>query len=255
MPYKITLIGSGNMAWNLGHALHQHGQIIQQVISKTPESAYELAAKLKAKSTSLLSELDQTSDIILLCVKDEAIEQVASKINVNRQVVAHCSGSIPVEVLSKASFCYGVFYPLQTFTKNALKDFMDVPVCVEGCTKETEEILFTLAYSISNQVHRISSIQRLHLHLAAVIANNFTNFLYVSAKEILDRHHLPFDLLKPLITETAKNVQQYDPSQMQTGPAKRHDEAVIQKHLELLANNPEWQQLYNLLSNLIQKQY
>ncbi|MBX7205264.1 MAG: DUF2520 domain-containing protein [Bacteroidia bacterium] len=255
MPYKITLIGSGNMAWNLGHALHQHGQIIQQVISKTPEHARELALKLKAKSTHLLSELDQTSDIILICVKDEAIEQVASQINVNRQVVAHCSGSIPIEVLTKTSFCYGVFYPLQTLTRNALKDFKDVPVCVEGCNNEAEEILFTLADSISNQVHRISSTQRLHLHLAAVIANNFTNSLYGIAKEILDRHHLSFDLLKPLITETARNVQQYDPRQMQTGPAKRHDETVIQKHLELLAGNPEWQQLYNLLSNLIKKQY
>ena len=254
MPYKITLIGSGNMAWNLGHVLLKHGQIIQQVISKNPAHAKELADKIQAKSSGSIADLDSSSDIILLCVKDEAIAEVAAQINLNRQVVAHCSGSIPMDVLAKTSFCYGVFYPLQTLTKNALKDFMTVPVCVEGNNKEAEEILFTLADSISNLVHRINSTQRLHLHLAAVIANNFTNYLYSAAKEILDEHQLPFDLLKPLILETAKNVQQFPPASVQTGPAKRRDEVVIQKHLALLSAHPDWQRLYQLITEQIQKQ-
>jgi predicted short-subunit dehydrogenase-like oxidoreductase (DUF2520 family) len=255
MPYKISLIGAGNLGWNLAHAMSRHGQHVQQVISRNRAHAQELALQINASFSDRVEELDPSSDVILLCVKDEVISELASRLNLNRQLLAHCSGSTGMDVLSKSSYRYGVFYPVQTFSKQKLRDSMEVPICVEGSGKEAEDELFTLADSISNKVYRINSSQRLHLHLAAVFANNFSNYLYAIARKIADESHLPFEILKPLIMQTAQNVQDSEPLHVQTGPARRHDQKTIQKQLELLQDKPELKALYELISEMIKNEF
>jgi predicted short-subunit dehydrogenase-like oxidoreductase (DUF2520 family) len=150
---------------------------------------------------------------------------------------------------------FGVFYPLQTFSKGRKVNMHQVPVCLEASSAEILMVLTVLADAIGDAVFEINSRQRKFLHLAAVMVNNFTNHLYHLAEEFLEDRELGFDLLKPLIVETALKVTEIDPSTAQTGPARRGDKQTIQKHLELLDGNPEYKQIYEIISSQILKRY
>lgn len=255
MSYKITIIGAGNLAWNLAHFLHHNGQTVLQVISQHLNHSNALAKEVNALADTNLSNIDPTADMVLLCVKDSAIASIAAQLNLGQQVVAHCSGSTPLDVLNKSSYQYGVFYPVQTFNKNELKDFLNIPICIEGNNSTSEEKLSILADRISNHVHRMDSAKRLQLHLAAVFANNFTNYLYGTAYELLETNKLPVNLLHPLLSAALQDAMKQNPHKIQTGPAKRNDAGVITKHLELLQNNADAKEVYELLTALIQKKH
>jgi predicted short-subunit dehydrogenase-like oxidoreductase (DUF2520 family) len=255
MAFNITIIGAGNLAWNLAHALTQNGQTVLQVISQHLNHAKALADEVRAQADTRLENIDPAAQLVLLCVKDSAIAPISAKLNLGRQILAHCSGSTPMQVLHKSSFHYGVFYPVQTFNKNELKDFRTIPICVEGSDTTTENTLTELAELLSNEVQTLNSSQRLMLHLAAVIANNFTNYLYGTAHELLEQHHLSPKLLYPLITAALQDAQRQNPHGIQTGPAKRNDTAVIAEHLQLLQQHPDALEAYRLLTTLIQKKH
>ena len=148
----------------------------------------------------------------------------------------------------------GVFYPLQTFSKNSLVAFKEIPICIEASVTSDLKILKELGESLSEKVIEINSEERSKLHLAAVFVNNFTNYLYRISNEILAESKLPFDLLKPLIAETARKIETLSPKDVQTGPAKRNDLKTIEKHLYLLKDSP-YKQLYQQLTEAIQSSY
>lgn len=247
-PKSVVIVGAGNVATHLGDALQKAGNKILQVYSRTEQSAKKMAVKLKSPFTTDLKKLEQNADIYILAVKDDAIAEILKNITLQNGIWLHTSGSVSMDVF-KGRSSYGVFYPLQTFTKNKKVNFKNVPVCIEANNKRTLTALQNLASQISENLHFVNSEQRKQLHLAAVFACNFSNYMYTIAEEILNRSNLSLDILKPLILETAGKIKSNSPSQIQTGPAKRKDKMVINDHLKLLSGNPLYYKIYEILTS------
>lgn len=245
---NIVLFGAGNVATHLGIAIQNTGRKIVQVYSRTDEAAMQLAEKLNSAYTSDLGKIKRDADLFIISVADDAVGDVAVKLDTLNGMVVHTSGSVAMEILSESSANYGVLYPLQTFSKSREADFSNIPLCVEASSGENLQKLKALAENLSGKVVEIDSDQRKILHLAAVFASNFPNFMYRAADDILKGSNLDFDLLRPLILETAKKIQQMNPVEAQTGPAMRGDERILSEQLELLAKYPEYRKIYEILS-------
>ncbi len=248
---KIVLVGAGNLAVQLGKALNSERHQILQVYSHTEASASCLADMLHTKYTTLLSMLDDRADIYIVALKDSAFSENVKQIVGNRKgaMFVHTAGSLPMSVWKGYAPHYGVLYPMQTFSKTRDVDFASIPIFIES--NDRLDLLRNLALSLSSKVYEADSGQRVILHLAAVFACNFTNYMYSVCEHMLDNAGLPFDVMLPLIDETAAKVHDLAPSEAQTGPAVRYDENIMSKHLELLNQYPEWQKLYESISKNI----
>lgn len=245
---KVTIIGSGNVAQHLITAFNKSNAIeVLQVFSRTKESVSHLIDS--SKITNNYDSLSE-SDIYIIAVSDSAIAEVSSKLPFKNRFVVHTSGSVAMQDLDSKNK-RGVFYPLQTFTKNKEVDFSRIPTCLESEFDDDYTILENIAEAINSRHYLISSDQRKSLHVAAVFVNNFTNHLYQLGKDICNEHQLPFEILKPLIAETAQKVQSLSPLEAQTGPAKRHDQNTIDRHLALLTNQNQ-KEIYKILTQSIQ---
>jgi predicted short-subunit dehydrogenase-like oxidoreductase (DUF2520 family) len=255
MSLNFCFIGAGNLAVQLSKAFQNKGFRISQIYSRTEESAKFLAGELSANYTTSVSEIDNTADIYFVAIKDSAIEEVLSQINFNNKLLVHCSGSLPLSVLEKYSENTGVFYPLQTFSKNREIEFSEIPVFIEANSPKNEKLLIKIASEISDSVSVTDSEKRKLLHIAAVFACNFVNHFYTIAADVLKSKEIPFGVLKPLILETAKKVQEMEPEKAQTGPAVRFDENIINEHFKELQAFPEYQQLYMSISKSIFDRY
>lgn len=249
----IVLIGAGNVATNLGVAFQEAGFNIVQVYSRSSASAKKLAKQLNTSFTTDLESLVAGAHLYILSVPDNAMEMVLQNIDAKGKFLVHTSGSLSMQIFEGNATGFGVFYPLQTFSKLHKVDFHSIPVCVEANSSENIQRLKHLANSISKNVRIIGSEQRRVLHLAAVFACNFPNFMYSIAESITQNAELDFDLLKPLIMETAEKVQFVKPSEAQTGPAFRGDTKIMEKHMEMLVDAPEILELYQLVSKKISK--
>jgi predicted short-subunit dehydrogenase-like oxidoreductase (DUF2520 family) len=248
---KIVIIGAGNVATHLGIALKNSKHTIVQIYSKHKSSARKLANSLKCDYTNFPEKINSDADVYIIAVNDDSIVEVASLLKLNNKIVVHTSGSVELNVLKPTSKNFGVFYPLQTFSKNNHVDFKSIPVCIEASNRATLITLQLLAKSISNNVQKINSEQRKVIHLAAVFANNFSNHLYTISSSILSKANISFDILKPLIEETAKKIKGNHPVNIQTGPAVRHDIKTMNSHLKMLSDNKEYSQLYKMISSSI----
>lgn len=247
---KVTIIGAGNVATQLALALRKAGHIIVQVYNRSNEAGEELARTVGAAFTSDLAELAD-ADLYLISVKDDAISEVASGLKLKDKFVAHTSGTKSRNLLKDVSVNYGVFYPLQTMTRKGVLDFKNIPFLLEGSNNATTLALEGLAASLSEKIHIVDEEQRQWIHVAAVFANNFTNHLYGISEHLLVEHGLPFDILKPLIFRSIENLGKYSPSELQTGPAVRGDMQVIDKHLQLLADETRLRKVYEVLTESI----
>jgi len=254
---RIVLIGAGRVARQLGPALRERDVAIEQVISRS--SSEELARSCGAAALTFgeLDKIVSDADLYLLAVSDGAIREVSQQLAAHLPSsarIAHTSGATPLEELSDHFDQRGVFYPLQTFSDGRPVDFRDIPFCIEALSPWFEKDLLAFAKKLSTRVHRITSEERAVLHVAGVFANNFSNHLYAKAQDILDRRELSFDLLRPLIRETAAKVQDQPPREAQTGPAVRGDQATLDRHLAFLRkHHPEMVGLYEQLSDSIQR--
>jgi len=254
---RITIIGSGNVAHHLGMRLQECALDVIEIYSRTIANANALAGKLNVKIATQLHDLEQNSDLYILAISDDAIEKVTKELIAilpERSFVVHTSGITPSSIFRDKFENYGVFYPLQSFSKSKAANFEQIPICVDASNNALLFQLRELAYKISSKVYEITDKQRAHLHLAAVYANNFTNYLFHVSHQILEAQNIPFELVQPLILETAQKVQQNPPRLMQTGPAIRGDEVSMKRHLNLLGNNLEWRQIYKLLSERIEEE-
>ncbi len=250
---RIVLIGAGNVATHLGLAFLNKGLIIEQVYSRTALSANSLAAKLHAVPVIRSEEIMPGADLYIISVSDDAITEIVKKINFGESPVVHTSGTVPMDIFKQSAPAYGVFYPLQTFSKDREIDFSTVPVLIEASDPQLERMLADLGNLISARVQVCDSEKRKIIHLAAVFACNFSNFMYTLSEEILSSQQLSFDLLRPLILETAGKVMRQNPRDAQTGPAIRNDRSVMETHLQLLAGDPEKHEIYKILSKPISK--
>ncbi|MBV8390863.1 MAG: DUF2520 domain-containing protein [Mucilaginibacter sp.] len=250
---RITIIGSGNVATHLAAAFKNAGHAIVQVYSRDMHNASLLAYHVKAEAIDNLQQISPETDLFVIAVKDDAIEPIAAELAKYNKLIVHTSGATSLRMLQKYTQNAGVFYPLQTFSKTRELNFNTVPLCIEGTDERITSIINELAYTISQNVYKVNSDQRKTLHLAAVFANNFPNYLYYVSQQLLGEKQLPFDLLRPLILETAEKVQEHLPADVQTGPAVRNDEKTMASHLEQLQENIDLQQIYKLLSQGIIK--
>lgn len=253
MSHRFVFIGAGNLATRLSTVLKEKGFSIEQVYNRSEKSAKSLAEKLRTNYTNSPKEILKDADIYFVALKDSAFEEVLPQINFKNKLLVHGSGSMPLSCLEKYSQNIGVFYPLQTFSIDREVDFSEIPVFIEANSAENEKKLIQIAEKISGRVSVLNSEKRLNLHISAVFACNFVNHFYTIAAEVLKSQEIPFEVLKPLIIETADKVQELEPLLAQTGPAVRFDENVISKHLETLQTYPEFQKLYRLVSESIYK--
>ncbi|MBC8320151.1 MAG: DUF2520 domain-containing protein [Bacteroidetes bacterium] len=251
----VSIIGSGNVATALGIALSKAGIKILEVYSPNPDNSKLLAEKVGSGIAVSIEELNIVSDLYIIATPDTEISNVVSKFKNIEGIVTHTSGSQPSEILGGNIKSYGVFYPVQTFTKNKIVDFKKVPICIEGSDETISQLLVQLANKISNNVVLLSSNQRQYLHLCAVTVNNFTNLMYNIAHDVLNDEGIDFSLLHPLIEETATKISEVNPAEAQTGPARRNDISTINKQLLLLAKHPEFKKIYKLLSDQIIKKH
>ncbi|GHT79579.1 hypothetical protein AGMMS50262_23440 [Bacteroidia bacterium] len=249
---SVVLVGAGNVATHLGLALRANGFSVEQVYSRTIASAETLGKQLNASYTDRLDELYCEADWYILSVKDDVLPEIIEKMPTVSGWIVHTSGSVSIDVFAGSKWArYGVLYPLQTFSKNRKIDFSNIPVFIEASSPEAESELKKMAQSFTNTVIHLNSEKRKYLHLSAVFACNFTNHLYALASEILDEQQLSWELLLPLIRETADKIEALSQEEAQTGPAARNDKAIMEKHLQLLENSPDKQLLYRLLSESI----
>jgi predicted short-subunit dehydrogenase-like oxidoreductase (DUF2520 family) len=245
----ITIIGTGNVATHLALGLHNARHQIIQVIGRNKDKAQELALKVNAKATNSLEQLSTSTQVVLLCITDNAIEDVAQMLPKANYLLLHTSGSIPIDALKSAQH-FGVFYPLQSFSKNVPLNLKEIPFCLEANNSDTMETIKDLASTLSDHIYFLNSHERKQCHLAAVFANNFTNHMYTLAADILSKNKLPFEIIQPLIDETANKIKTTAPKDAQTGPAKRQDSLVIHEHLKQLKSD-KLEKLYSFVSNSI----
>lgn len=244
---RVSLYGAGKVAWNLGKWFKRSGVQVEYVYNRNHQKAEELAGIIGAEPTQNLKKLMKT-DLLLLVVSDDAIKEVASQLPQGRAVVAHTSGNASLNALFPIEN-RGVFYPLQTFSREIKVDIKKAPFLLEADNKETYNKLKTYASKLSPQTYSISSHQRRRIHVAAVFANNFVNHMYKNAWDICNEHDIPFEVLMPLIEQTAEKVHEANPIHTQTGPAVREDERTIKAHLEMLEG--EQRALYEMITNSI----
>ncbi|WP_092544446.1 Rossmann-like and DUF2520 domain-containing protein [Zunongwangia mangrovi] len=247
---KVVLLGAGNLAYHLFRVFKASTAVeIVQVFNHRQEKLTDFADKVA--TTTLIAEIKE-ADFYLISVKDDAIAEVSSKLKPKNGIVLHTSGAIDINVLAE-HHNFGVFYPLQSFSREKKVGFQQIPICIEANSEENLEKIKQLALQISASVYKISSEQRRISHVAAVFANNFSNFMFATASEICEKHQIPFDILKPLIAETFQKIEKVSPKKAQTGPARRNDKETMAAHLQYLEEDQ--QKLYKTISEAILKSY
>lgn len=246
----ITIIGSGNVAQQLGPALKRSGYYIQEIISRNPITGKSLAKKLKASFSKEFSQIIDTGGIVIIAVKDDAIPDIIKQLpKLTNSLVIHTSGATDISLLKKKFKHCGVFWQVQTIKARTKVDFKKVPLVIEANTTSSQKKLMQLTRSLSKKVYILNSAQRRVLHLGAVWVNNFSNHLYYLSEMLLKKHNLPYELVGPLILSTAEGGT-IDPKASQTGPAKRNDKKTMQAHLKLLPDK-KYRDLYKLISKSI----
>lgn len=250
---RITIIGSGNVATHLACGFKGAAEIVQ-IFSRTLKNAEKLAKKSGGKAIDDISRLTD-ADVYIIAVKDDAIVPMLSAVpdSCKGALWLHTSGSVGKEVFSGFNSRHGVFYPLQTFSAEVALDLKNVPFFIEGSSTETSNEIAALAKLLSPNVYEADSPLRMRMHIAAVFASNFSNYMYTLANGILERNGLPFSVLTPLIEECVRKIEKVFPEKAQTGPAVRGDRSIIEKHIKLLEG--EEKEIYQILSEAILKRY
>ena len=251
---RISMIGAGRVAYHLALVLSAHHEIVQ-IYSRTLEKAQYLAEQFNAQAIAQPEQLDHEVDLVIIAVSDQSIANVIEQIHpyLQQNLIVHTSGSTHLDLLKNVHARAGVFYPLQTFSLERQIDWQQTPLLIEAVNEQDQILLLELANSLSNRVYTYNSSQRLSLHLAAVFACNFANYCYDMGKQVVDAQQVDFSLLYPLMLETANKATHNDPKQMQTGPAMRGDQNILNMHQQMLANmqREDLQNVYQLLSQQI----
>jgi predicted short-subunit dehydrogenase-like oxidoreductase (DUF2520 family) len=249
---SIAIVGAGNVATNLALSLFESGVNIRCVYSRNAENTRVLATKVNASTISSLAEINPDVAVIIIAVSDDEIGHVAHQLHDHSALVVHCSGSVDMDVLSGCEN-YGVFYPFVVMRKAVRTDFTNVDFFIEANDESHLSLLKMLAEKLTASVKILSSKARLALHISGVFSNNFVNLQFIIAQQLLNENGMNFDVLRPMLSNYFQLLLQSNPAEIQTGPAIRHDDRVIQKHLELLAGHSDFKEVYRLLTAQIQK--
>jgi predicted short-subunit dehydrogenase-like oxidoreductase (DUF2520 family) len=247
---RVVIIGSGNVATIFSRLIKRGGHTVLQVISKQLSNAKTLAIELNCDFADNYDALNQTADIYIIAINDDSLNKLDNPFTVGDKLVVHTTASVSKDVLQNISTNYGVLYPLQSLRKE-IPDTVVIPLLIDGNSDHAIQLIQNFALSISPLVSKADDEQRLKLHIAAVIANNFSNHLFSLTEEFCKDEKIDFKLLLPIINETARRLNNYSPADVQTGPAIRNDDSTIDKHLAILANYPKLKNLYRLITDSI----
>ena len=244
---KVTILGSGNVGFHLVNLFHSSSNII---LNEWYSRSLNFDERVK-----VINEIENLSesDIYIICVSDKSITHISNKIQFKNKLLVHTSGSTPYSSLNNKNR-RGVFYPLQTFSKSQKLNYSEIPICIEAENDIDLETLKKLSLDLNCKYYEINFEERKTLHLAAIISNNFTNFLFGISKEIIDSKNLDFNILKPLINETVNKIHKLEPIKAQTGPARRNDVNIMKMHENMLMNE-EIKSLYKVISKMIKEKY
>ena len=246
----MVIIGSGNVATVLGHRFREAGHRIRQVYSRQAAHAAGLGEELGCQAVSRWEDLYRDADVYLAALSDDALKGLGRHIALPGRLVLHTAGAVPKDVLLDVSGNSGVLYPLQSLRKE-LKPYPEIPILIDANREEDRERIADLARSISGQVSEAGDEERLKLHLAAILVNNFTNHLYTLAADYCRSEGADFSMLLPLIRTTVERLAVTTPAEAQTGPAKRGDQTTIERHLKLIDNYKDIKEVYVLMTKQI----
>jgi predicted short-subunit dehydrogenase-like oxidoreductase (DUF2520 family) len=251
---KTVIIGSGNVATVLGETIAAAGHPLLQVVARDADRGAALARILGCTFTTRYADIHPAADLYIVALSDTALETLGHHLNLPGKLVVHTAGAAPLNTLRAVSTRTGVLYPLQSLLA-AIRPFPPIPLLVDAADADDRQTLEAFAGTISTQVRQADDAIRLKLHLAAVLTNNFTNYLYTLAAGYCEKEQIDFSILLPLIRETADHLDRYAPGVVQTGPAVRGDGPTIARHLKLLDNYKEIRNIYELFTNLIEEHY
>lgn len=244
---KVSVLGSGNLGCHMVNLINDSSEVeLVQWYSRS---------EINHEKIEVVNDIKilKNAEIYIICVSDDSISDLSNQLIFNDKLVVHTSGSTAYESINNKNR-RGVFYPLQSFSKTRKLNYSEIPICIEAENDVDLNLLVDLCNKIGCGFHKINFEQRKILHLAAVIINNFTNYLFSFSKKILSDQNLNFDILKPLINETVDKIHKLDPSESQTGPARRNDQNIIDMHIKML-KDPEHQNLYKIISQMIKSKY
>lgn len=251
--FRVTMIGAGNLATRLAVALHVAGCPILQVYSRTMKSASMLAQQVGAEPVCDISDIDNRANVLIFALTDKALPEIIPLVAKRnpKAIMAHTAGSMPLALFKGHAADFGVLYPMQTFSKSREVDFTPIPFFLEASNASTLQALTDMACMLSSKVYLASFEERRRVHLAAVFACNFANHCYALSHQLLAQYGIPFEVMLPLIDETAAKVHVMSPLDAQTGPAVRFDENVIAAQENMLNDSPLWKEVYDLMSRSI----
>lgn len=247
---KVVIIGSGNVATVMSRLLVSKGHQVLQVMSRNIDNARTLANELDVNYSDLSGQPDTEADIIIVAVSDYVMMDGLLDLHCKDKLVLHTAGSVSKQVLQPLSPYYGVLYPLQSLVRDN-HQVPEIPFLIDGNSDDVTKYIEEFALTLSPTVQRVGDEGRLKLHTAAVIVSNFTNHLYSITEEFCHKESVDFNLLKPLIIETANRIVHTSPSKLQTGPAVRKDIQTLDKHLRILSAHPKLRTTYMRLTDSI----
>ena len=249
MIRNAVIAGTGNVGTHLARALTEKGIRIVQLYNRTPDHGLELSSETGATVESDISKITADADLYIFSVNDSSLPSLSRAFPHKNSFVVHTSGSVPMSLFAGEYSKFGVFYPLQTFSEEVEMEYQGIPICIEADSTGSLEELENLALKVTGNCYKATSEQRARIHLAAVFACNFTNYMYTLADKIVSEAGISFPLLRPLIAETARKVLYELPKDVQTGPAARNDREIIEKHLSLLKDSEKHKEIYRVLSS------
>lgn len=251
---NVVIIGTGNVGTVLSRLIHRVGHTILQIYGRNFEMASSLANESGAVPITDLKLIDTHADIYIIAVADQAVASVSGSLKPINGLLVHTAGSVSMDILKDRSDNYGILYPMQSLRKE-IERIPDIPFLIEANSERTTELLQTFANTISHRVSIVNERERAQLHLGAVVINNFVNYLYTVARSHCEKEGVSFELLLPLIAETALRVEQFAPDRLQTGPAIRNDKITIDKHLAMLEGDPLLREMYSYFTDSISQYY
>lgn len=250
---KVVIIGGGNVSYHLIRSITSSGHKLVQIYNRTLSNLSTYSSSVNI--TGQINSVSLNADIYIICVKDTAIADIARGLRLKDKLVVHTSGNRSMDLLKDCSSKYGVFYPIQSFTKNIPINFKKVPIVIEANTAEVCNELDAFSRTISNHVVKLNETDRMKLNAAGVFVNNFTNHLYTLMQDYLNKENIDFSILQPLIQNTVDKLDLGSPAEMQTGPAIRGDDETIESHLALLEDYPDLKEIYERVTEKIRKHY
>ncbi|MBR4137005.1 MAG: DUF2520 domain-containing protein [Bacteroidales bacterium] len=250
---KIAIIGAGNVAYTLCKILKSKEIEPYCIFVRNPEKAAKMHEDLGVETVSDYEKVLE-SDLSIIAVKDDAIADVSEHLLDYKGLVVHTSGTKSSELLNRC-MRFGIFYPLQTMSKEREISFDEIPLLIYANSPDDVEMLGRFAKQFSNKVVFCDDEQRKAIHLAAVYVSNFTNVMLGIGDKLLKNNGLTLDLMKPLVMEMIQKLFEISPEKALTGPARRGDFATIEEHVKMLSDNSQEQGIYKMLTNYILENY